>query len=49
MKGDGTLTVKWTDWKNVWLVKYTHTGTITNDDIIDSYLSLDSPSVPGRR
>ena len=29
---DETLTVKWTGWENVWLVSYTHTGTIINDD-----------------
>ena len=45
VEGDETLTVKWTGWKNVWLVRYTHTGTISNDDIIDSYPGLDSPSV----
>ena len=32
VEGDETLTVKWTGWENVWLVSYTHTGTITNDD-----------------
>ena len=32
VEGDETLTVKWTGWENVWLVSYTYTGTITNDD-----------------
>ena len=32
VEGDETLTVKWTNWGNVWLASYTHTGTITNDD-----------------
>ena len=32
VEGDETLTVKWTGWENVWLVSYSHTGTITNDD-----------------
>ena len=32
VEGDETLTVKWTGWEKVWLVSYTHTGTITNDD-----------------
>ena len=32
VEGDETLTVKWTGWENVWLVSYTHTGTINNDD-----------------
>ena len=29
---DETLTVKWRGWKNCSLVKYTHTGTIRDDD-----------------
>ena len=32
VEGDETLTVRWTSWENVWLVSYTHTGTIANDD-----------------
>ena len=32
VEGDETLTVKWTEWSDVWLVSYTHTGTIVNDD-----------------
>ena len=32
VEGDETLSVKWTAWENVWLVSYTHTGTIVNDD-----------------
>ena len=29
---DETLTVKWTNWGNVWLAHYSKKGTITNDD-----------------
>ena len=29
---DETFTLRWTGWKNVWLVSNTATGTITNDD-----------------
>ena len=32
VEGDETLTVRWTGWENVWLVSYTHTGTIRDDD-----------------
>ena len=36
VEGDETLTVKWTGWENVWLVSYSYTGTITNDDNDDN-------------
>ena len=47
VEGDETLTVKWTGWENVWLVSYTHTGTITNDDrapAISAALTIDDAS-----
>ena len=47
VEGDETLTVKWTGWENVWLVSYTHTGTITNDDsapVISATVTIDDAS-----
>ena len=46
---DETFTVKWTGWRNVWLVSYTATGTITNDDsasppVISATLTIDDAS-----
>ena len=51
VEDDETLSVKWTGWTNVLLVRYAHTGTITNDDEESPrsddrpYLGVDSPSV----